>query len=210
MTRVLRRKNRNRKNLIRLIFIIIACLISYPVLADMYYEKDIKEEKNQMQQISEIVQNKQSYPQPRAQIVENLDIPKEFNGYKVIAKLEIPKIGVDTCVLEEFSKDALYECVTKYWGGAPNEIGNFCIAGHNSKRKNMFTDLKKLEIGDILILSDERYGKVTYEIYDIYKVKPTNVQCLSEETRGSVEITLITCTTDSNYRIIVKAREKGE
>ena len=74
----------------------------------------------------------------------------------------------------------------------------------------MFTDLKKLEIGDILILSDERYGKVTYEIYDIYKVKPTNVQCLSEETRGSVEITLITCTTDSNYRIIVKAREKGE
>ena len=26
--------------------------------------------------------------------------------------------------------------LNKYWGGAPNTIGNYCIVGHNYKNKN--------------------------------------------------------------------------
>ena len=46
-------------------------------------------------------------------------------------------------------------------------------------------------------------------ITDFYidKVVPENVECLDAVTIGEKEVTLITCTTDSKYRIIVKAKE---
>ena len=54
-----------------------------------------------------------------------------YKGYEVIAKLEIPKIELETYVLSEYSVQALNVSVTKFYGGEPNQIGNFCIAGHN-------------------------------------------------------------------------------
>lgn len=72
----------------------------------------------------------------------------------------------------------------------------------------MFYNLRDLEIGDALYLSDNEVGKVEYEVYDIYSVAPEDVSCLSQETEGRREITLITCTNDSKKRIIVKAKEK--
>ncbi|MCI8277202.1 MAG: sortase [Clostridia bacterium] len=53
-----------------------------------------------------------------------------------------------------------------------------------------------------------RCGKVEYKIYDKYEVFPENISCLSQETYGKREITLITCTTSSKKRIIIKAREE--
>lgn len=88
------------------------------------------------------------------------------------------------------------------------KFGNFCVAGHNVQKKNMFYNLRDLEIGDSMYLSDNAIGKVEYEIYDIYSVTPEDVSCLSQETEGRREITLITCTNDSKKRIIVKAKEK--
>lgn len=146
----------------------------------------------------------------------NIDLKKEYQkeeiinqykGYQVGAKLEIPKIALETYILQNYSVKALNISVTKFWGTNANEVGNFCIAGHNFQNKNMFHDLKKLDIGDTLSISDNKIGKVKYEIYDIYKVEPDDVSCLSQETNGKKEVTLITCTSDSEKRIIVKARE---
>ena len=72
----------------------------------------------------------------------------------------------------------------------------------------MFKNLKKLSVGDNLFIIDNDIGRVEYEIFDIYKVSPNDVACLSQETNGKREVTLITCTNDSKERIIVKAREK--
>lgn len=86
------------------------------------------------------------------------------------------------------------------------KTGNLCIAGHNAPRnKNMFYNLKDLEIGDKLTISDNTVGIVEYEIYDIYMVIPEDVSVLSQDTNGRKEVTLITCTNDSTKRIIVKA-----
>ena len=97
--------------------------------------------------------------------------------------------------------------VTKFWGANPNEVGNLCIAGHNFQNKNMFHNLKKVKIGDIISVIDNKNGSINYKIYDIYKVNPQDVSCLSQETNGKKELTLITCTNDSKKRIIVKATE---
>ena len=44
-----------------------------------------------------------------------------------------------------------------------------------------------------------------YKIYLVDIVEPDETQCLSQKTDGRIEVTLITCTTDSSKRIIVKA-----
>ncbi len=87
------------------------------------------------------------------------------------------------------------------------KYGNFCIAGHNYLNNKMFGKLKKLEIGDKFSLYDKINNNIEYEIYDIYRVKPSNVSCLSQDTQGKREVTLITCSDNANYRIIVKAKQ---
>ena len=128
-----------------------------------------------------------------------------YKGYPVIAKLEIPKINLETYVISEYSNQALGVSVTKFYGGDPNEIGNFCIAGHNYITKNMFHDLKKLSIGDTFTLVDTNNHEGIYKIYLVETVETNETQCLSQKTDGRIEVTLITCTTDSSKRIIVKA-----
>ena len=124
-------------------------------------------------------------------------VVQEYKGYIVEAKLEIPDIALETYILQEDTEKALNTAVVKIYGATPNHIGNLCVAGHNAPyNTNMFRDLKDNEI-----------GRVEYVIYDIYKVYPEDVSCLSQETNGEKEVTLITCTNDSTQRRIIKARE---
>ena len=129
------------------------------------------------------VQNVKEYPK--------VDIVNTYRGYDVCAELEIPAISLVTNVLKNYSTAALNISVTKFWGVEPNQIGN----------------LKKLDIVDKLYITDREVGKVEYEIFDIYKVFPENTSCLTPVTTNEREVTLITCTTDSKQRIIVKAKE---
>ena len=138
---------------------------------------------------------------------EKEDIITEYKGYTVSSKLTIPTISLETYILQNYSVNALRVSVTKFWGVDANQIGNFCIAGHNFKNKNMFSNLKKLNIGDRLFISDNEIGKIEYEIYDKFIVFPHETDCLNPETNGKREVTLITCTIDSKQRIIIKARE---
>lgn len=137
--------------------------------------------------------------------------PKEevldtYKGYKVCAKLEIPSISLEANILSNYSKNALKVSCTKFWGVDPNQTGNFCIAGHNTK--SMFSGIKKLELGDTFFITDNEVGKVEYEIFSIDKVVPNDVDCLDAVTSGEKEATLITCTNDSTKRVIIKARER--
>ena len=138
---------------------------------------------------------------------EKEDIITEYKGYTVSSKLTIPAISLETYILQNYSVNALRVPVTKFWGVDANQIGNFCVAGHNFKNKNMFSNLKKLNIGDRLFISDNEIGKIEYEIYDKFIVFPHETDCLNPETNGKREVTLITCTIDSKQRIIIKARE---
>ena len=133
------------------------------------------------------------------------EVPKEWKGYDVIARLEIPTIQLETYILENYSEEALQVSVVKFWGAEPNEIGNFCVVGHNFQNNNMFKNLYKLKIDDTLFVSDNKNGKVEYQVKDIYTVLPEQTKCLSQKTNGKIETTLITCTKDSKERIIVKA-----
>lgn len=169
-------------------------------------------EKKLVTQIEEINQDnigvdKEKVEKSNTREYPKVEIEKTYKEYHVCAKLEIPAISLVTNVLKNYSTSALNVSVTKFWGVDPNQIGNFCVAGHNFKNKNMFRNLKKLNIGDRLFVTDEKIGKVEYEIFDIYKVFPEDTSCLTPSIADEREVTLITCTTDSKQRIIVKAKE---
>lgn len=138
---------------------------------------------------------------------EKVNIAKKYQGFPVTAKLIIPKINLASYVLKDYTTEGMEVCLSKYWGPEPNEVGNFCIAGHNYEKSNMFNHLIDLDIGDELYLLDNKNGKYTYTIYDIYKVKPQNTAPIGQEVAGKRIVTLITCVNYSRNRLIVQAIE---
>ncbi len=127
--------------------------------------------------------------------------------YSTIAIVNIPKIGVNYPVLSGASDELLKIAPNKFWGPEPNQVGNFCIVGHNYRNTKFFSKVPTLENGDIIELTDLRGKTVKYSVYDKYSVDPENVACTSQLTGGKREVTLITCTNDSKQRVIVKATE---
>lgn len=193
------------KKIIKITIIIIIFTMLIIIGWDFYKEKSIttkdwSSDSNEAQEISKVSTQK-----------DVVMWSQEEDGYDIIAKLEIPKIDLQTNVLSRYNENTMLVSVTKFWGPEPNEIGNFCIIGHNYyKRKNMFYNLKNLSKGDEILLTDRTNNTISYEVYSIIKIKPKDISCLSQETDGKREITLITCTNDSQKRIVVKARQISE
>ena len=133
--------------------------------------------------------------------------------YSTIATINIPKINVEYPILDgetdsvEETEALLKISPTKFWGPEPNEVGNFCIVGHNYRNSRFFSKVPTLENGDIIKITDLAGQTINYRVYNKYEVDPTDVSCTSQLTNGNKEITLITCTNDSKMRVIVKARE---
>lgn len=128
-------------------------------------------------------------------------------NYKVESVVNIPRLGINYVVIAETSEELLKISVNKYWGPSPNEVGNYCIVGHNYKNKKMFGRLSEIVNGDIIELEDMNKNTVKYSVYDKYVVDPTDTRCTSQLTNGAREVTLITCTNYGSQRLVVKARE---
>lgn len=127
--------------------------------------------------------------------------------YTIESRIRIPRLGIDYPVTTETSEDLLKISINKYWGPAPNTVGNYCVVGHNYKSKKMFGRLSEIVSGDIVELEDMNGNTVKYSVYNKYVVEPTDTSCTSQLTNGRKELTLITCTNYGKQRLIVKARE---
>lgn len=141
--------------------------------------------------------------------LENLTL----NGYEVIGKVSIPKINIEYPILNietsnpEETKTPMKFGIVKYWGGNVNDCGNLSIAGHNNHNGTMFGKTKKLEIDDIVELTDLTNRTIQYKIYEIFVTDPNDVSILQTEDESVREVTLITCTNGNKERLILKARE---
>jgi LPXTG-site transpeptidase (sortase) family protein len=72
----------------------------------------------------------------------------------------------------------------------------------------MFGKNKKLEVGDMIELTDLSNNTIEYEIYDIFSTNPNDVTILQTTDSKIREVTLITCTNGRAERLIIKAHEK--
>ena len=137
----------------------------------------------------------------------------EYKGYKVIGIVKIPKINIEYPILDigdidpESAKAPMKISIIKYWGENVNDYGNLSIAGHNNKSGTMFGKTKKLEIGDIVELTDLTGQTIQYSIYDIFVTDPNDVSILLPKDENIREVPLITCTNGNKQRLILKAKE---
>jgi sortase family protein len=132
--------------------------------------------------------------------------------YPIESIIKIPKIGINYPVISKTSEELLKISVNKFHGPNPNEVGNYCIVGHNYLNDKMFSRLDELKNGDIVELKDLSGKIIEYRVYDKYIVNPTDTSCTSQRTKdgkklGFREITLITCANYGTQRLIVKCRE---
>ena len=137
----------------------------------------------------------------------------EYKGYKIIGIVKIPKIDIEYPILDigdidpESAKAPMKISIIKYWGENVNDYGNLSIAGHNNKSGTMFGKTKKLEIGDIVELTDLTGQTIQYSIYDIFVTDPNDVSILLPKDENIREVTLITCMNGNKQRLILKAKE---
>ncbi len=132
------------------------------------------------------------------------------NTYSTEAIVRIPKINISYPVLSKNNDETVDELleisVCKFFGGEPNEIGNYSIVGHNYRNGKMFGRLSELVNGDIVELEDLSGRTIKYEVYYIYVVEPTDTSCTDIRTNRK-ELTLITCTNYGTQRLVVKCKE---
>lgn len=226
ITKEMKRKRKIYKTLYTLSVITLVVLSIYYVLA----EKQRNDQEGLAREIMQQLNSNDNTTVEERKIVVALDdrtedteiIPIESNDtpvqtnkittsdgktYTTESTLNYPKLGISYPVLSEENEDLLKVSLCKYWGPKPNEVGNYCIVGHNYKSGKMFGKLAGASIGDMITLTDLNDNSVNYKIYYKYVVEPTDVSCTSQMTNGTREVTLITCTDYGKRRLVLKARE---
>lgn len=141
-------------------------------------------------------------------INQNTSVTSTGDTVTKIAILNIPSINITYPVLSTYNEELLKTSPCKYWGPDPNEVGNFCIVAHNYRNAKFFSKVPELENGDIVEITDLNNRTIQYVVYDKYVVREDDRTCSSQKTDGRKEVTLITCTDDSENRVVVKATEK--
>ena len=185
-----------------LICLIIAAVIVGTLVAIKYFNL-YKNESEAKQVIVNINEQLKNNDEPIK------EINQQIQGHKVVGIIRIPKIELEYPILETTNKETLNLSITKFWGNKINEIGNVSLAGHNNLNGTMFGKTKKLELGDIIELTDIQNVTLKYKVFKMYVIDPNDISCILPEQEGTREVTLITCTNGNKNRLIVKAREEN-
>lgn len=217
------RKIRN----INLVYGIIFVMFSVILMKQYFFTKDKIIEKTVMVGINPMTSTKSSmcYQEPLTIILKeeknevNLQedtilpveteerieaVPTEFKGFETIGKIEIPKTGVDIPILNQVTVKGMENapCLL-YSTGDLNQEGNNLIVGHNYRNGTIFSDNKKLTLGDKIYITTLEGERVEYTIYDKFITTAEEVSYIKRDTKGKPEITLSCCTDDDTLRIIV-------
>lgn len=107
---------------------------------------------------------------------------------EIVAKLEIPKIGLDTIIVEGIDNSTLKKGPGHYPGTVlPGQRGNCIIASH---RDTFFRNVGELDINDPIKVSMAGYN-YTYVVTNKQVVKPTDLTPMNPTSYPA--LTLITC-----------------
>ena len=126
-----------------------------------------------------------------------------------VARLRIPRIGVDKAVVEGVDLSDLRKGPGHYANTPlPGQPGNAAIAGHRTTYGAPFYRLDEMKPGDPILVSTMQ-GAFRYEVSKVVVVKPSQVEVL--ETTAGNQLTLTTCNPrfSAAQRLVVVADLKG-
>lgn len=179
-----------------LICISLALLLSiYNIYEDYHAGQSSNEVIDELTQ--EIINNKENK--------ETTDHPdkemptKYINNHYYIGVLEVPSINLSLPVMEDWSYQQLKIVPCRYTGSVYKD--NMVIAGHNYT--NHFMKIARLSAGSEIRFVDVEGNVYYYKIVNIEKLKPTDVEYLTQES-DDWDLTLFTCTLGGGKRIAIR------
>ena len=144
---------------------------------------------------------------PEGNSTDSQSDTKKYKGYPMSGTIKIPKIDLNLPVLSDASAKSIDVSVAINGGPGLNQIGNTIIIGHNYRDGRFFANLKNVSNGDKVYITDNDGKTVEYQIYNVYTTAPEDSDFMERDTNGLREITLDTCTDDTQSRLIVWAKE---
>jgi sortase A len=110
-----------------------------------------------------------------------------------IARIEMPRIGVDKIVVAGVDKDDLKKGPGHYpETPLPGQLGNSAIAGHRTTFGQPFFDVDKLDSGDEIILTTLN-GRYVYRVTGQQIVSPSDYQVIATTDPTQATLTLTSC-----------------
>jgi sortase A len=136
-----------------------------------------------------------------------------------IAQLRIPKIGVDTIVVNGVSREDLRKGPGHYPDTPlPGQVGTSAIAGHRTTYGAPFGELDQVAVGDTIIVRTLQ-GTFSYRVTKQLVVDPTDLSVLDPVRKDPTNpsspsvaaLTLTTCNPkfSAAQRLVIEARLKG-
>ena len=187
--------------------ILIILIIVAVILGTLVLRKRLKS--NQVESLAKEVLSQiksgESIQTDTIDVIKEIDA--EIEGYKVIGIINSPKIDIEYPILKKTETKSLNLSITKFWGQKINQKGNVVLAGHNNINNRFFGKINRLEIGDIIELTDNQMVTIQYKVFTKYKVDPNDISIINADDENTREVTLVTCTNGAKERLIVKARE---
>ncbi len=123
-----------------------------------------------------------------------------------VAKLTIPKLGLETIVLSGTGQSVLKLGPGHYRETPlPGEPGNSAIAGHRTMFGQPFRYLDELGGGDEIVILT-RAGRFVYEVVEVKSVLPTDVSVIGPTDETFLTLTACDPVGSAARRLVVKAR----
>ncbi len=124
------------------------------------------------------------------------------------ARIRIPRTGINYTIYPQMSVQNMEKGVVILSSdNGLNQPGNTVISGHNTVNGRLFSGNSKIQIGDLIYISDPSGLEIKYSVYKKYLTNPNDASYVERDTLGRREISLTTCTNNSKQRIIIWARE---
>ena len=147
-------------------------------------------------------ENKNTQPQDAATLTQNI-----YNMNSEIGTLYIPKTGLTTPVFSNSSVSQMEKmpCFL-YTTGGLNKPGATLIVGHNKRNGKLFSNNKKIEVGDEFYFKDYEGVELKYNVYSKFTTTDGDMSFLNPDETSPV--IALSCCTDANdeNRIIILGR----
>jgi len=132
----------------------------------------------------------------------------KLRGQKCLGIISCEKINIVYAIVEGIEDWNLLVAIGHFPDSAAiGTEGNCALAGHSGGHlSKFFQDLKDLEVGDELKLTDLKGDEYTYNVIESFIVKPEDVYVVQDLGKPGKFLTMVTCTTSGSKRLIVRAQ----
>jgi sortase A len=140
---------------------------------------------------------------PLVQSLANIPVPTP--GPEQAQQIRIPALGVNAPVVQGDGWEQLKKGVAQHIGSPnPGQKGNLVLSAHNDVFGELFRDLDKLKVGDLVIVFTNQRQYI-YVVTNSQIVPPTQVDVMAP-TRDAT-LTLVSCYPYmvDNKRIVISA-----